>query len=231
MNQETSADENNINLGIAVDNESSQSHQFQNLRGCSDNISDKSNSFVNIGDENAKNYAKKSKVIWTLSKSKKEKLSSDRLQRVQKGKSVCRRLEFVNVAMEHEPIYKAVEIKIGDWCIFRNEGQNIQSTYLMGNVLALQYINGKTNKEKQYSLDYAPVRHESNIRGVEVPASWYSMDPSGAVISHAVCSFINIERYVANLMDIVIEKHEDKLISLSRQFIMKIQSELLQFQS
>lgn len=227
-NNKINADENSVNLGIANDNEVNQYHEFQDLRGCSVKTSDKSNSFVNIGDESAQKFVKKSKVIWSLSKSK-EKLSSDRLQRVQKRKSVRRQLEFVNVTMDDEPVYKVAEIKIGDWCIFRNLDSNINSTYILGNVLAFRYINGRTNKEKQYSLDYAPVCHETNIRGVEVLASWYSMDASCTVISHAVCSFINIEQYVANLIDITIEKHENKLINLSEKFIIKIRNTLMQF--
>lgn len=225
LSNELNADENNINLGIAVDKEKNDLNQFQNLKGFSSKTSE-SNSFVNIGEECAPKLVRKSKIIWSLSQTN-EKLSSDRLQRVQKRKSARRQLEFVDVPMIDKPIYKVAEIKIGDWCIFRNSDQHISAKYILGNVLAFRYINGKTNKEKQYSLDYAPVCHKTNLRGVEVLASWYSMDTNAKVISHFVCSFINIEQYVANLIEIAIEKHGNEIISLSEKFVMDIQKELL----
>lgn len=124
--------------------------------------------------------------------------------------------------MEDEPIYKVTVTKVGDSCIFRNLDQNISAKYILGNVLAFRYINGKTNKDKQYSLDYAPVCHKTNLRGIEVLASWYSMDTNGKVNSHAICSFINIDQYVANLIEIAIEKNVDELINLPERFMTDI---------
>lgn len=133
--------------------------------------------------------------------------------------------------MEDEPTYKVAEIKAGDWCIFRNLDQNIMTKYILGNVLAFRYINGKTNREKQYSLDFAPVYHEKNSRGVEVLASWYSMDTNGIVIGHAVSSFINIEQYVVNLLNTVIKKHGNDLTQLSKECRTKVENELQRPQS
>lgn len=226
-NNNIDANEEIINLGIIEKNEVHQ-NQFQNLTGLNE-VGHKNNSFVNIGEENAPKFVRKSKIMWSLANSS-EKLSSDRLQRVQKRKSARRQLEFVNVSMKDKPIYKVAEIKIGDWCVFRDTHQHIPRTFLLGNVLGFRYINGKTNKEKQYSLDFAPVVHETNLRGVEVLASWYNIDINGKVMSHAVCCFTNIDQYVANLIETAIEKHKNGLIYLSEKNIMDIQRELLHFQ-
>lgn len=231
-NNHINAVENDTNLRISVENEKQQNqlNQFQNLKGYLNKASDKSNSFVNVGAENAPKLVKISKVIWALSNSS-EKLSSDRLNRVQRRKSARRQLEFVNVPMKEKQIYKVAEIKVSDWCIFKSTLPNENAKYILGNILAFRYINGKTNKEKQYSLDFAPVVHEKNLRGVEVLASWYGMDTNGTVTSHVGCFFHNIDQYVANLIDIAIEKHANELIQLSKKYKMNIQSELLQFQS
>lgn len=229
LNNHISSDENIINLGIGIENEKEKNepNQFQNLKGLE--TRNESNSYINVGNDTAPKLVRKSKVMWALAKSN-DKLSSDRLKRVQKRKSARRQLEFVDVSMKDKLVYKVNEIKVGDWCIFRTTHQNMNAKYVLGNVLSFRYINGKTNKEKQYSLDFAPVAHENNLRGVEVLASWYNLDINARVTSHAECFFFNIEQYVVNLIDIAIEKCENGLIFLSEKCKMDIQSELRQFE-
>lgn len=222
------SNEKNINLGISVENEMEKS-QFQNLKERLIETNDECSSFVNVGEENAPKLVRKSTVMWALSSSSK-KLSADRLKRVQQKKTVRRQLEFVSVSMKDKAIYKVNEIKIGDWCIFRDMLEPNSTVYVVGNVLGFRYIKGKTNKEKQYTLDFAPVIHEENLRGVEVLASWYSMDINCTVTTRGECLFINIEEYVANLIDIAVEKSNNGLICLSKKYIKDIQSELQQFQ-
>lgn len=224
------AAEENINLGLAVESEIDM-NQFQNLKGRLSVGNDKSNSYLNVGAEDAPKLIRKSTIMWSLSDAS-EKLSSDRLQRVQNKKRVRRQLEFVDVPMPDKSIYTVDEIKIGDWCIFRTmhqENENmIPRKYVLGNVLGFRYMNGKTNKEKEYSLDFAPVVHEKNLRGVEVLASWYNIDMNGTVISHAGCFYNCIDHYVVNLIKLAIEKHEHGLC-LSKKYLQCIQRDLLQF--
>lgn len=62
--------------------------------------------------------------------------------------------------------------------------------------------------EKKYSWDFCPISHEDNLRGVEVLATWNTVDESG-ILHHISTSFINIDRYVANVSSKLIEKNMD----------------------
>lgn len=86
---------------------------------------------------------------------------------------------------------------------------------MIGAVLAFKYVNGATEKEKQYSLDFAPVKYEaknsnpgapSDGRGISVLAKWNKVDSGPGLalklnrnyMSH---HFINIDNYIATLVD------------------------------
>lgn len=215
-----------IDLGIAKSNEKYTQFDYTNFKDYTNRPDGECNSFVSLDEEHGGKVIRKSTLIWSISKSK-EKLSSDRLQRVQKKKSCRRQLEFISVEMEDQLVYKVNEIKVGDWCIFDNITENSGSgtDFVLGNVLSFRYIRGKTKTEKQYSFDFAPFSHESNIRGIEVLASWYKFNTIEAELCHNSCSFISIERYVANLSDVTIEKNNNA-IHISQHFTKSIQTEL-----
>lgn len=157
-----------------------------------DNIDEKSR-FTKITDKNgASKIVRKSSVVWLLSQSNKEKLSSDRLQRV-KGplqKSSRRQLKF----QMQEPsfgsvrlLYTSDEICLGQWVIFQNpsnpskrsKGSDKVEDCIFGSALGFVYSKGKTDKEKQYSWDYASIGNEN----IEVLATWYQLNSDGQFIS------------------------------------------------
>lgn len=214
----------NIDLGIASSSRKKKTIECATLRNYfheSDASSLETSPFITIGDKTIR----KSSFIGVLSDTK-QKLSSDRLKRVQdssdrKQRSVRRKLEFVDVSPETWKIQEREQIQIGDWCIFDNtheENEGCNAEFIIGNILSFKYIEGTTEKSKQYSWDFVPVRHENNLRGVQVFSSWYRMSIKGEIDidihGETKCIFININRYVLTVKRESLVKHEKKLCVL-----------------
>lgn len=179
---------------------------------------DGSNRFVQVLDEDDNiKVLRKSKIVWLLTESE-QKLSKDRLKRVQGVKNTTARKRKNNDHTSSNPskrnkiqcIFEVLnEIQIGDWCIFENANTHSDNMHAENEVfqkfavvvvLGFKYVSGKNEKEKQYSLDSAPVSYlSSNNRGVEVNALWYAIksDLKLEILSKP-SFFIDIECYLAH---------------------------------
>lgn len=197
-----------------------------------ENLNEKS-VFVEVGTKTVR----KSSLMWLLTESK-QKLSSDRLQRVQsnsqtslKKKSVRRKLEFVDVSRKVNVTMKMTEIQIGDWCIFNNIPSNLptdETEFIFGNILSFRYIKGRTHKDKQFSLDFAPISHKNNQRGVEVFATWYRIDCNAnlCMIRENDCFHIDIKRYATTVFNEAIQKDEAGCIVFLQKYQDSIKNEM-----
>lgn len=209
------SDDMPLDLGIASDSYNILL-DHQNLKDYSNRkIPDKSNSYVNIVEEDGIKTVRKTSLMWNLSSSK-DKLSSDRLSRVRgsKRKSTSRQLEFVDVSKIGQPIVESEEIKIGDWCLFKNVFDDEHSKFILGNVLSFQYSSGKIYKERYYSWEFASIFQEKNTRKIDVLALWHKVDVNGIIttFNQPKCVFIPIENYCASLLNDVVEKKHDKIV-------------------
>lgn len=217
-----------IDLGIAAKDYESDLLVGDYLIDYTNRISDDSNSYVSVAGKNGDKLVRKSSLMWSISNSR-DKLSADRLNRVQAKKKTSRTLEFVDVSYNFDSVYKSTEIKIGDWCFYHDsvhKDVNNLKKLLLGNVISFRYINGKTKTKKKYSWDFCPISHEENSRGVEVLATWYTVDEN-EILHYITSSFINIDRYVANVSAKLIENNMNGNICLSHKCSRSIQ-ELLQ---
>lgn len=151
---------------------------------------DENSRFTKTTDRNGfSKVVRKSSVVWLLSNSK-ETLSSDRLQRVQgsKRKSCQQRLNFQqNTASfgKGRLFFMAEELCLGQWAFFSNQSkskrfQNSEKVndYIVGAVMGFIYSKGKTQKEKEYSWDFASVADKN----IQVLATWYRLQPNGEFI-------------------------------------------------
>lgn len=198
--------------------------------------------FVNVDTKSGKKTVLKSSLMWSLTNSK-DKLSTDRLRRV-RGVSKAnphRQLEFVDVSLLNQPIHKANEVKIGDWCVFTNILDGKETGFLLGNILSFRYVNGRTNTEKMYSLDFASVEKKPEgisaqvnpeKKDVEIFASWYKMELEHITeaLEFVQNTFIHKQYYVVNLTFDVVEKHQNNTIRLSRKHSKSIKNLLPNFQ-
>lgn len=176
---------------------------------------DGNSQFVQVfDDDGAAKLIKKSAVVWLVSDVR-ERLSTDRLKRVQarredESNGPKRRREEQQVSnvkkirVQH-CFQKLDQIQVGEWCIFRrfiDESHNhfengTHSDIVLGAVLGFKYITGKTEKEKQYGLDAAPVSSEFGKRGIEVLALWYELNNDFTLTPLQKPSFfINIDNYL-----------------------------------
>lgn len=194
-----------------------------------------SSPFVEVTDTNGSKIVRKSSFMWLLSDSK-DKLSSDRLRRVQgnsKNKSAQRRLEFVDVNSIDSCIYKMEEIKIGDWCILHNESNNSGNEgcqFILGIILSFKYIRGKTEKEKEFPFDFASTHVQNDSRSVEVLATWYQLHKDGKIENfiEGNCSFIDIKWYFGILANKAIRKEKNGQIRISDECLNIIKTYLEQ---
>lgn len=109
---------------------------------------------------------KKSSICWFLN-SHKEKLSSDRLERVQQ------REVFKNTTVDQvqnaESTQQLDQIFIGDWCLFQEKNK----PGLIGLILSFAYMDKATWRATEYSSGYANV--SGNKQTVGVLCTWYSV--------------------------------------------------------
>lgn len=141
----------------------------------------------------------------------------------QQKKNPRRQLEFVDVSVTNQPVYQVNEIKIGDWCVFKNVSEKNENRFLLGNIISFRYVDGKTRKDKIYCYDFAPVKLNSEkkkSREIETLASWYEMKLDGETptFKHVQNSFIHMQFYVANLSIELIEKSQSETIGLSKKY-------------
>lgn len=203
------------------DEDSNKLHKmdFTHFRDCSVEIDGKlneSNRFIEVVNEEdgTVKYVRKSTVVWSILEGK-NKSSNDRLVRVRQKigmapdsgikKSTPTQEPLPKITKIRDDLYISSEIGVGDWCIFKicrdnpNEYDRLKNI-IIGRVLCFKYINGKSEKEKQYSLDIAPIQStSSNKRGIEVLALWKDFKNNSSVEPMLNPSFfVNIENYVAH---------------------------------
>lgn len=227
-----STDDDNINhdnfdLGIAEEeNDNLLCHT--NLKDYPQHSQDDENSsFVNIAGKGGIKTVRKTSLMWNLSSSK-EKISSDRVQRVRGSKKSCRQLVFVDVAAVGVPLCKTAKIKIGDWCVFKNVFDEDLDTFILGNIISFQYVTkSKAYKDRKYNWDFAPPNdREKDSRKIEVLSSWYKMDINGIIYSFDLpkCTFISMDHYFATFLYHVIDKDNTGKICLSEKHLTSIQN-------
>lgn len=214
---ENSSDDEFVDLGIANHDPNEILIEYENLKdySTSNETPDENGSFVNVVSKRGIKTVRKSSLMWNLSGCK-NKLSSDRLRRVRGSsnkKTPYRQLEFVDVSMINQPMCKATDIQIGDWCIFRNVFDANKNTLLLGNILSFKYVHGKTNKQKKYSWDFAKV--SGNSREIETLASWYQINMENITFDYTKITYIHLQHYVATLSSDVIQKQPNGNISLN----------------
>lgn len=209
-------------------NENNLSHDdlvFSNLKDYSEKACHIDDRFVQVFDEvGSTKTVLKSSLVWVLTETK-GVLSNDRLRRVQgqsgistKRKNITRKDIEISpqVASKRSKHLIGVrvdeEIKVGNWCIFKwnantpescNADTNVQKNIVHGAVLAFKYIVGKTEKEKQYTMDFASVLNDVKIDGreIEALATWYKYGENNALepFSENNNFFINITNYIATV--------------------------------
>lgn len=137
---------------------------------------------VNIKNGNSK-IVRKSSICWLLTKNK-SYFSSDRLQRV-KEQDVLRgaagRSHTTKIDSNTSQFSVRQEVFIGEWVLFGCQGE-----LLIGLVLSFVYLCGKTFREREYSLDYAPVIEFSQGLGIifEPPTRRHA---TGQLLFFCVC--------------------------------------------
>lgn len=99
-----------------------------------------------------------------------------------------------------------LELTVGDFALFRNpipihDDDNCGPGCVLGMILGFRYIEGRNEKDKQYSLDSVPISAENTSnRGIEVLATWKNVDADFQTKSiPGNGSFINIKFYVATV--------------------------------
>lgn len=167
-------------------------------------VADENNRFLQVYEEDGSvKVIRKSAVVSMVSDPTK-KLSKDRLKRVQLTEQDTTKKQKIKTKSTKKPsilgeLCVSKEIEIGEWCLFKLNDKE-EKNIIMGQVLAFKYLNGKSQQEKKYSLDSAPVHYDGpNKRGLGVLALWYRLADNLSLELLPVPSFFhNIENYVAS---------------------------------
>lgn len=177
----------------------------------SDDESLESSAFVKVTTAGGKQKKmRKSHLVWLLK----------RVQNTNRIAASCRRqLDFNrNREIGVPAITKYEQIQISDWCVFCLSASSEFNTtnnnkYVLGNILSFKYIEGKNEREKSYTWDFAPVVSElprDKQRGINVLALWFEIVSSVTLTSikpHSIF-YINIDAYFGTFANIDIQKIE-----------------------
>lgn len=198
---------------------------------------------------------RKSPLLWIKSESK-EKLSADRLKRVQEAKGdppKRRKIDKVSPTSSGSLVngihlIRSNEIEIGDWCFFKRSSfqfeqlseQNILDNVLIGCIVSFKYnlmtnenshqeSHGPKAKKTNYSVGFASVSNNN----VEALSSWYVSDANGKFqpVQEKIHFFIGVNNYIATFKNIslnlnTIEIDSKKCLSFASTKIPQIKSSL-----
>lgn len=112
-NVEQNSDDEFVDLGIACDDKLIEYGNLKDYHSDLNKSPDENSRFVNVASSSGTKTVRKSSLMWFRKSSLcvslsgyKEKLSSDRLNRVRGQKRPRRQLEFVDLSVLNEPIHK-----------------------------------------------------------------------------------------------------------------------------
>lgn len=195
---------------------------FRDFSSTVDEIDGNSGFIKVLHKDGSERIISKGSLVWRATQSTKP-LSKDRLTRVQAQKTThpCESPKSTKKMYnsQHGSNAKKLdlrdelrimnEIQIGEYCIFRKHTEDPHKNAFLkkaviGMVLGFKYATGKTDKEKQYSLETAPTTlmtvESVTKRGIEVLALWYTLNDNLIFETPQIPSFfINIDNYVATV--------------------------------
>lgn len=205
-----------------------------NLRTYNDAINDEvllseNSKYIKLNEsDGSSKVVLKSSIVWLLSESR-DKLSSDRLKRVQgtQPQKIKIKRQKISQNTEADAFFKSDEICIGDWCVFRLDNTSSNTckpnitlpaesaigNVLIGSVLAFRFCTGKTEKDRQYHHDFVKIETQN----IEVLSTWYTVDINGILQSLSINSnfFVDLQNYVATTTIPVFDENIQSL-SLTR---------------
>lgn len=163
---------------LAVDEDSDEDNDSENDSRTRDN--DSNSKYVHVELDGSIEEIRKSRLVWLLSESK-EKLSSDRLKRVQGApqEQKCKRQK-----LDH--FENSTQIEIGEWCAFKKNGlrnrnsANPFENVVFGAITGFKYSEEKSsqeNKKQKYIFDFATLTDHKLL----VLASWQECNNSGVL--------------------------------------------------
>lgn len=191
-------------------------------------LSDESKFIEVCYSEGPSQIVRKSSIVWLLSEST-QKLSSDRLKRVQSTpfqksfKRIKPSIIHSGLATDSsEPVCKSESIRIGEWCIFElnyDSEQLIDSTIeygienvVIGAVIAFRYVQGKKPKDHQYHMDSAPIQKTNEIdRDIEALSNWYTIKNNGILNPSTLGFFIPIKNYLFTTQSPTVTQREKRV--------------------
>lgn len=145
--------------------------------------------FVDVVDaDGSTRKIRKSTLIWMLSE-RNEKLSSDRLKRVQGSTDAKLTKKFKSNLWGESSnssgnILKSDELKIGEWALFKINEESIPTSsrdviaringHLIGTVLGFRYIDA--NSSKQFKVNYVSTVGQEENKNIGILAIFYSCE-------------------------------------------------------
>lgn len=135
----------------------------------------------------------KSTLCWVLEGGL-DRLSSDRLVRVQQGSSTK---DTDNGLVAVTKAVRRRTIATGEWCAFQEE---CNGELQVGRVLSFRYLSG-SGREQLYSLPSAPVCVPEGVhaRGLGVLCSLFAVDADGCLNHLTSSKVLKIEKYAFSI--------------------------------
>ncbi|KAG4072027.1 hypothetical protein HA402_008468 [Bradysia odoriphaga] len=178
--------------------------------------------FVVVIDGTGKSkVVRKSAVCYVLARDK-HKLSSDRLQRVQEKEYTVDKSRN-RIFPSPENFQENEDIMIGDWCVFpdcvekENDVDCESDSVLLGLVLGLTYLKGKTFRQREFTKSFASVKPDP-VKPVGVMCDLYSFNTNGVLksVSGDKHKFFKIDYYKGTIRPPV---KQNESLTISRDLV------------
>lgn len=210
------------------ENASENDDDFEDDNACLMDESDESKNWVIVVENGVEKSIRKGTLVWLLSESR-EKLSKDRLTRVQASKTSTivdqnQRSEKFN----EQIVIQSKYINLFEWCVFKTDGEE-NPGICFGLLLTFVYAEGKREIDKRFKYDTVNLEERPYLaEQVEALSSWYFMNDNGSLVPTKVENhyFLSLKNYVATVIDPMIDQ-DTKALYYSESDWRKIDNDIL----
>lgn len=170
--------------------------------------------WVTVIENGEKKIIKKGTLVWLLTESR-EKLSKDRLTRVQESsKNINPAFTRNSYDFVQQKVIQSKRVNLCDWCVFKITHDEVNTDICFGVLLSFRYSQGKTEKDRRYKYDIVDLEDKPYLsEQVEALATWYFMSDIGRLIPTKVENhyYLSLKNYVATVKMPLIDADTDQL--------------------
>lgn len=167
------------------------------------------NKWVTVIENGEEKSIRKGTLVWLLSESR-EKLSKDRLTRVQEATKEASIPQNHSLKMLiDQKVMQSKLINLCEWCVFKTTTEDeVNPGICFGLILTFRYSQGRREIDRRYKYDTVDLEERPYLaEQVEALSSWYYMNDIGRFVPTKVENhyFLSLRNYIATVMSPMVD--------------------------